>query len=51
MLITIQAAPHKKHYFTVTKIVQLMLFMKTAVIYSEGHAKHTNFFFGQNAEF
>jgi len=36
---------------SVTKISQLMLYMKMMAVYSESHTKRINIVYGQNVEF
>ena len=46
----IQSVPHSKHFLSVIKTSQLMLYREIIAVCSEIHTKHINTLCGQNVE-
>ena len=49
--IKIQSVPRSKHFFSVIKTSQLMLYREIIAVCSEIHTKHINTLCGQNVQF
>jgi len=49
--IKLQSVPHSKHYISVIKTSQLMLYREIIAVYSQIHTKHINTLCGQYVKF